>query len=25
VMDVEIVDDEGVARVLRSCGVVLPF
>ena len=25
VMDVEIVDDEGVACVLRSCGIVLPF
>jgi len=25
VMDVEIVDDEGVARVLRSSGIVLPF
>ena len=25
VMDVEIVDDEGVARVLGSSGIVLPF
>jgi tRNA 2-thiouridine synthesizing protein C len=25
VMDVEIVDDAGVARELESCGVVLPF
>jgi len=25
VMDVEIVDDEGIARVLGSSGIVLPF
>ncbi|RLC62182.1 MAG: sulfurtransferase complex subunit TusC [Chloroflexi bacterium] len=25
VMNVEMVDDTGVAHVLRSCGVVLPF
>jgi len=25
VMEVEIVDDAGVARVLDSCGIVLPF
>jgi tRNA 2-thiouridine synthesizing protein C len=25
VMDVEIVDDEGVAQVLGSSGIVLPF
>ena len=25
VMAVEIVDDAGVARVLESCGIVLPF
>ena len=25
VIDVEIVDDAGVARVLESCGIVLPF
>ena len=25
VMDVEIVDDAGVADVLNSCGIVLPF
>ena len=25
VMDVEIVDDAGTARVLESCGIVLPF
>ncbi len=25
VMDVEMVDDAGVARVLQSCGIVLPF
>jgi tRNA 2-thiouridine synthesizing protein C len=25
VMDVEILDDTGVARVLESCGIVLPF
>jgi len=24
-MDVEVVDDAGVARVLESCGIVLPF
>ncbi len=25
VMSVEVVDDAGVARVLESCGIVLPF
>ena len=25
VMDVEILDDEGVAQILRSSGIVLPF
>jgi tRNA 2-thiouridine synthesizing protein C len=25
VIDVEILDDAGVARVLKSCGIVLPF
>jgi len=25
VMDVEIVDDAGAARILESCGIVLPF
>jgi len=25
VMDVEVVDDAGVAHVLKSCGIVLPF
>lgn len=25
VMSVEVVDDAGVARILESCGVVLPF
>jgi tRNA 2-thiouridine synthesizing protein C len=25
VMDIEIVDDAGVAQVLQSCGIVLPF
>ena len=25
VMDVEIVDDAGVARILESTGIVLPF
>jgi tRNA 2-thiouridine synthesizing protein C len=25
VMDVEIVDDEDVAHVIESCGIVLPF
>jgi tRNA 2-thiouridine synthesizing protein C len=25
VIDVEILDDAGVARVLESCGIVLPF
>jgi hypothetical protein len=24
-MDVEIVDDTGAARLLESCGIVLPF
>ncbi len=25
VMEVELLDDEGVARELRECGIVLPF
>ena len=25
VMDVEVLDDAGVAQVLQSCGIVLPF